>query len=48
MAKNEIELPYNYLLFRVEFASLNFRLQDKVNYMYYLEGYDNTWTISRK
>ena len=48
ITKNEIELPYNYLLFRVEFASLNFRLQDKVNYMYYLEGYDNTWTISRK
>lgn len=45
--KGTVHLPYDYLLFRIEFASLNFRLQNRVNYMYYLEGYDNDWTVSR-
>lgn len=41
-------LPYDYVSFRVEFASLNFRLQDQVNYMYMLDGYDGGWIDSRK
>lgn len=45
--KGTVSLPFDYLLFRIEFASLNFRLQNRVNYMYYLEGYDDDWTISR-
>lgn len=45
--KGMVHLPYDYLLFRIEFASLNYRLQNRVNYMYYLEGYDNDWTVSR-
>lgn len=44
----EFVLPYDYISFRIEFASLNFRLQDKVNYRYCLEGYDGGWTDSRK
>ncbi|NDW12660.1 response regulator [Bacteroides sp. 214] len=42
-----VHLPYDYLLFRIEFASLNYEIQKKVSYMYYLDGYDNDWTISR-
>lgn len=42
-----VVLPYNYLLFRIEFASLNFRIQNRVSYMYRLDGYDNDWTVSR-
>lgn len=42
-----ITLRHNYLLMRIEFAALNFRLQGRVNYMYKLEGYDSDWTDSR-
>lgn len=43
-----VELPYNYLLFKVEFASLNFRLQNRVGYIYKLDGYDSEWTDSHE
>ncbi len=46
--EGEFVLPYDYMSFRIDFASLNFRLQDKVNYSYCLEGYDGGWTDSRK
>ncbi len=40
-----IVFPYNYSNFRVEFASLNYALQDRINYMYRLAGYDDDWNI---
>lgn len=43
----KVQLPYDYSHFRIEFASLNFRIQDKVNYMYQLEGFDEGWTFSK-
>lgn len=41
-----IELKYNYQLFRIGFASLNFRIQDQVSYAYKLEGYDPDWNTT--
>ncbi len=41
-----VELPWDYGLFRIQFASLNFRLQNRVNYLYKLDGYDSEWTDS--
>lgn len=45
---HEVVFPYNYSNFRVEFASLNYALQDRVNYMYRLEGYHKDWNIVGK
>ncbi len=42
---DKVILPHNYSNFRIEFASLNFSLQDKINYMYKLEGYDQDWNM---
>lgn len=42
-----IKLHHNYLLMKIEFASLNFRIQNRVNYLYKLEGYDSNWTDLR-
>lgn len=42
----KIVLPYDYGNFRLQFASLNFAIQNTVRYMYRLEGYDQTWTMS--
>lgn len=44
---NELYLPYDYSHFRIEFASLNFRAQDKVNYMFQLDGFDNSWATAK-
>ncbi len=42
--RNEpITIKYDYHLFRIGFAALNFRIQDRVTYMYRLEGYDDEW-----
>ena len=43
---DKIVLPYDYGNFRIQFASLNFGIQHAVRYMYRLEGYDHTWTLS--
>jgi len=47
-AARSVVLPYNYSNFRVEFASLNYALQDRMCYMYRLEGYDRDWNIIGK
>lgn len=41
-----VRLPWDYTLFRIQFASLNYRLQNRVNYLYILDGYDTEWTDS--
>lgn len=38
-----VKLRYDYQLFRINFSALNFRIQDKVTYMYKLDGYDEEW-----
>ena len=43
-----IELKHNYSNFRIEFAALNYALQNQVNYMYKLEGYDHDWNLAGK
>lgn len=40
-----IRLPYDYLIFKIEFAALNYRIQDRVSYMYRLEGFDKNWNV---
>lgn len=45
---DRIELKYNYSNFRIAFAALNYTLQDQVNYMYKLEGYDQDWNLAGK
>lgn len=47
-AGKPIRLRHNYILFRVGFSALNFRIQDRVNYAYKLEGYDSDWTITNQ
>ncbi len=41
----DIVLPYDYSLFKINFASLNHTIQNRINYMYKLEGYDDSWNI---
>lgn len=38
-----VELPTQSSSFSVEFASLNYRLQHRAHYQYYLLGYDTSW-----
>lgn len=38
-----VELPTHGSSFSVEFASLNYRLQHRAHYQYYLLGYDTSW-----
>ena len=38
-----VEIPHDYSFFRIDFSSLNYRLQGMVNYSYMLEGYDKNW-----
>lgn len=38
-----VELPTHSSSFNVEFASLNYRLQHRAHYQYYLLGYDTSW-----
>ena len=42
----DITLPYDYSLFRIEYASLNYRMQPKINYSFILEGYQRDWTLA--
>ncbi len=48
MTSDCVVLPYDYSNFRVEFAALNYAVQDRVNYMYKLEGYDQDWIVAGK
>lgn len=41
--KDQISLSYQHNSFELEFASLNFNMQSKTKYQYYLEGYDQDW-----
>lgn len=37
------DIPHDYSFFRIDFSSLNYRIQGRVNYSYMLEGYDKKW-----
>lgn len=41
-----LTVGYDYRLFRIGFAALNFRIQDRVTYMYRLDGYDEEWNTA--
>ncbi len=43
-----IDLSYDYSNFRIDFATLNFGLQESVGYSYKLEGYDPDWNVAGK
>lgn len=43
-AENSVlNIDHDYLMFHISFSALNFRLHDRVSYMYLLEGYDEEW-----
>ena len=44
----EVTLPDHNSLFSFRFASLNYQLQHRVHYQYYLEGYDKQWHTADK
>ena len=39
-------IPSGYSFFRIDFASLNFRIQNKIRFEYMLAGYDKNWIAS--
>ncbi|WP_245531087.1 hybrid sensor histidine kinase/response regulator transcription factor [Belliella baltica] len=41
--KDQISISYQHNSLELEFASLQFNLQSKIQYQYYLEGYDQDW-----
>ena len=38
-----VTVPHDYSYFRIDFASLDFRINGRLNYSYRLEGYDKNW-----
>jgi signal transduction histidine kinase/ligand-binding sensor domain-containing protein/CheY-like chemotaxis protein/AraC-like DNA-binding protein len=40
----EIELPYDQTTLSIEFVALDFSNSDKINYAYFLEGWDDQWS----
>ncbi len=39
----KITIPHDYSFFRINFTSLNYKLQGMINYSYKLDGYDKKW-----
>ena len=39
----EINLPYDQTTLSIEFVALDYNNADKINYAYYLDGWDNRW-----
>jgi len=39
----EVNLPYDQTTLSIEFVALDYNNADKINYAYYLEGWDNRW-----
>lgn len=39
----EVDLPYDQTTLSIEFVALNYNNADKINYAYYLEGWDDQW-----
>lgn len=44
--EDRLNLEYNHNSLEIEFASLEFNLQNKIQYAYFLEGYDKEWIIT--
>ncbi|PSL07169.1 hybrid sensor histidine kinase/response regulator transcription factor [Cecembia rubra] len=44
--QDKINLDYDHNSLEIEFASLEFNLQNKIQYAYQLEGYDHDWVIT--
>ena len=42
----EVSVPHDYSFFRIDFASLNFKVQGNLSYSYRLDGYDKDWISS--
>jgi len=43
--QNEIKLRYNQNFFTIYFVTLNYKIQNKIKYSYFLENYDKEWNI---
>ncbi|PKB17991.1 hybrid sensor histidine kinase/response regulator transcription factor [Flavobacterium sp. 5] len=39
----EVKLPYDQTTLSIEFVTLDYNNADKINYAYYLDGWDNQW-----
>lgn len=44
--KSKVVIPHGYSFFRIDFASLNFKIQGNVRFSYKLSGYDKDWISS--
>ena len=42
-SRERIMIPHDYSFFRIDYASLNFKIQENLSYSYKLEGYDKDW-----
>lgn len=40
---NTLKLPYDRAVLSVDFAALNYSFQDKINYAFYLAGWEDNW-----
>ena len=38
-----VAIPHDYSFFRIDYASLNFKIQENLTYAYKLDGYDKDW-----
>lgn len=43
MSGGKVIIPHDYSFFRVDYASLNFRIRGSLNYSYMLKGYERDW-----
>jgi hypothetical protein len=45
-APDKIEVPYSKAVLSIDFAALEYSLPRKVQYAYFLQGWDKTWTMA--
>lgn len=45
---NHLEIPYDKAMISVDFVALEYSSPDKINYAWYLEGWDKDWNYSGK
>jgi signal transduction histidine kinase/ligand-binding sensor domain-containing protein/DNA-binding response OmpR family regulator len=42
----QIKVPFDEAAFAIDFAALEYSMPDKINYAYFLEGWDKTWNYT--
>ena len=46
--RKKVVIPHDYSFFSIDYASLNFRIQDNVRFNYMLKGYNKSWISSNR